>query len=219
MNESTSKLTISPKATIEVTAHGAIIKGKLTRKDWTRAITTLRDIKTNYLKALGDVVGYGRRNFGDEVVGKVIEQLEFDLSDANTALGISTLDYDFKAAYPLTAEHYFVLSKLTTDRQRERWAAKATRNKLSALELKRSIDAGKILTSEEIGSGSGQGSGITTIEGALFQFNQWKRQLGGEEEICHLPEDKRLELLEKLSPIIELVQRITETLEPEVTGA
>jgi len=207
-----SFLAISPAATIEVTDHGAVINGPLTKDEWVEAITTLRDVHHNYLKALGDVVGYGIDNFGAEVVGQNIEQLEFSLSDANAALGIAKLSYDFKSAYPLTSEHYLILSKVATEELKEEWAQIAVKHKLSALELKRSIEAGEILTNEEISNNSGLGAGITTIEGTLFQFQQWKQRVG-EDNIIDLPRTNKLELLEKLQPFIELAAKVSESLE------
>jgi hypothetical protein len=211
---SSSQLAVSESAFIEITEHGAIVNGSLTQHEWVSAITTLRDVHRNYLKALGDVVGYGIANFGEKVVGAHIEQLEFDLAEANTALGISTLHYNFKEAYPLTPACYYALSKLSTEELKEEWAKIAVKHKLSALELKRSIEAGEILTTENISKGSGLGSGITTIEGTLFQFNQWKQRVG-EDKIIELPQENRIALLEKLGPIVELAEKLHDSLEKE----
>ncbi len=207
-----SSISISPTSSIEITEHGAKITGTLSQKEWINAITTLRNVNRNYLKALGDVVGYGINHFGENIVGKHIEQLEFNLSDANTALGIAKLSYDFKAAYPLTPDHYYLLSKLSSAHLKEKWANACIEHGLAALELKRSIQAGKILTTKSISKHSGLGSGITTIEGALFQFNQWKQQVG-EDEIMHLPKNNRLDLLEKLRPVLELAEKLAATLD------
>lgn len=207
-------LPISPRASIKITEHGAIINGHLSEKEWIEAISSMRDIQRSYLKALGDIVSYGIDNFGEETVGRHIEQLEFNLSDANTALGIATLPYDFKAAYPLTPEHYYVLSKLPTEDAKEKWAQKTIKHKLTALELKRSIAAGQILTTKEISNNSGLGSGIATIEGTLFHFSRWQKQMD-EQKILALPKDNRLALLEKLSPILTLAAHIAESLEDE----
>lgn len=209
-----SSLTLTPTASIEVTKHGAIITGNLSQKEWIGALQTLKDIKTSYLKALGDVVSYGRSNFGDEVVGTAIEQLEFDLQDANTALGISTLTYDFRKAHPLSPEHYFILSKLTSTTLKEKWAHIAVKQKLTPLELQRSIEKGEILRDEDVYNDAGRNAGITTIEGSIFQFNQWKNQLG-EDKILHLPRENKLELLEKLSPVIDLVEKLANALESD----
>lgn len=206
-----STITISPSASIQITPNGAIITGNLDEKQWIHAVRTLKDIKAHYLTALGDVIGYGISHFGEETVGKHIEQLEFNLADANTALGIASLTYDFKSAYPLTPEHYYLLAKLPTDKDKEKWAQTAIEHKLSALELKRSIESGAPVSTKEINKKSGLGSGIATIEGALFHFNQWKQKIG-EEKLIELPRQSRIELLEKLRPVLDLAERIASTL-------
>lgn len=209
-----SQLAISPQASIEITPHGAIINGVLSEKEWVHAMRTMRDVNRSYLIALGDIINYGRREFGDEVVGQHIEQLEFDLNEANTALGISQIGYDFKKAYPLSPEHFYTLSKLENDEQREKWAQLAVEHKLNALDLKRSIEAGEVITNDSVTKASGLGSGITTIEGSIFQFSQWKKTVG-EENILSWEYEKRIELLRKLDPIIELATKIHETLQPQ----
>ncbi len=209
-----SQLTISSEASIEITTHGAIVTGSLTEKEWVHAMKTMRDVNRSYLKALGDIISYGTRNFGEEVVGQHIEQLEFDLNEANTALGISQIGYDFKKAYPLTPEHLYTLSKLPDDDQREKWAQTCIEHKLNALDLKRSIEAGEIITNDSVGKTSGLGSGITTIEGSVFQFSQWKKSVG-ETTILTWDKDKQIELLKKLEPIIDLASKIHDTLEDQ----
>jgi hypothetical protein len=207
-----SQIAISPKASIEITEHGAIITGSLSEKEWVHAMRTMRDVNRNYLKALGDIISYGTRAFGENVVGQHIEQLEFDLNEANTALGISQIGYDFKKAYPLTPEHFYTLSKLKNDEQREKWAKLCVEHKLNALDLKRSIEAGEVITNENVGKTSGLGSGITTIEGSVFQFSQWKKSVG-EDTILTWEQERRIELLNKLEPIIDLATKIHDTLQ------
>ena len=193
-----SQIAISPQASIEITEHGAIITGSLSEKEWVNAMRTMRDVNRNYLKALGDIISYGTRAFGENVVGQHIEQLEFD----------------FKKAYPLTPEHFYTLSKLKNDEQREKWAKLCVEHKLNALDLKRSIEAGEVITNENVGKTSGLGSGITTIEGSVFQFSQWKKSVG-EDTILTWEQERRIELLNKLEPIIDLATKIHDTLQAQ----
>jgi hypothetical protein len=115
---------------------------------------------------------------------------------------------DFRREHQLCSEHYFILSKVPLAAERERWAAIAVNERLSPLELKRSIEAGKILRSGDINQSSGQGSGINTIQGACFKLQQWERQMGGTQKIIELPAEDLRKLLQILTPTIALASAI-----------
>lgn len=200
---------------IHITPHGLQIRGTLDIQEWASLLRTLQTINGAYHCALADTLRYGRENFGDTQVATILEQEEFSFADVIKAQSIGQLTFDFRSARPLTSEHYFILSsKLTSTAEQEQWAETATREKLSPLELKRSIEAGRLLRTAEIEATSGQGTGINTIHGALFRIQQWQRSMGGTDRITALPPDQRSSLLQLLQPTLDLAAAIRDSLHP-----
>lgn len=197
---------------IQCSPSGLRIHGEMSFEEWSNLLRTIGSVKSAYHCILADHLNYGRKHFGDANVAAALEQEEFDLSDVNKATAIGQLSLDFRESKPLSSEHYFVLSKVDDPAKQAHWADIAKHHKLSALELKRSIEAGKILRQSEIQNESGSGSGINTIQGAVFKFQQWQREMGGTPKILTLPEKDRRDLLNLLSPAIELAAAIEESL-------
>jgi hypothetical protein len=197
---------LTPKC--QISRSGLRIEGKLSLDEWTQIIRSLRDVRHAYHCALADAICYGKENFGAENVANTLEQTEFDFQDISKATAIGTLALGFREAHDtLTSEHYFILSGVE-EPERSKWAEIAQREGLKPIELKRSIEAGQILRLADIASGSGQGSGITTIQGAIFKLRQWQNTMGGPDRILELPRTQLNELLTLLTPIIELASQI-----------
>ena len=203
-----TSIQLSKENSIQVTSAGAKISPETTQKEWVQAIKSLRSIKEAYLLATADLVRFGKKKFGDEFVDSNMEQMQFDLADANKAIGISNLSYTFRANHKLTAEHHYTLSQLATKPEQEKWANLATQHNLTPIELKKSIAAGEVLTTKEIATTTGSNSGIRTIEGIVFNFNQWEKNLGGIDSIKQLPEASRRELIKKLEPLLNLAEGV-----------
>jgi hypothetical protein len=215
MHDITSTIVLATGQNIRVTPHGLKIAGDMTFQQWNDQLKSIQLVKSAFHCVLADHINYGRKQFGDAQVAVALEQAEFDLADVVKADSIGQLTFDFREKHKLNSEHYFVLSKIESGRERERWAAIAKREDLSALELKRSIEAGKILHANQIASSSGQGSGINTIQGVMFRMQQWEREMGGAEKIKSLPSEERKALLNLLTPIIELASTIEQSLAAE----
>lgn len=210
----TSALSLTTGQKFKFTPQGLTIDGDMTLQQWTAFLNAIQSIKSAYHCVLADHLNYGRDKFGIAAVAIALEQAEFDLSDVLKADAIGQLDFDFRETHQLNAEHYFILSqKLSDTKERTRWAKIAAKEKLTPLELKRSIEAGKILRAEQIQDHSGQGSGIITIQGALFKMQQWHVKMGGTDSILQLPLEDRQSLLDLLIPAIELAAAIEKSLE------
>lgn len=189
----------------------------MTYDQWNSVLRAIHSVKTAYHCILADHINYGREHFGVAEVSVALEQAEFDLADVTKADAIGQLTLDFRGRHQLTSEHYFILSKVESFKERTRWAQIAEREKLSPLELKRSIEAGRILHNDQIQNTSGQGSGINTIQGVIFKMQQWEREMGGVHNIVSLPVEERRNLLELLTPTIALASAIEESLSTEDT--
>lgn len=197
--------------TFHLTHTGLKIVGHLDLDEWRNLLESFHAVKHAYHCALADLISYGRNEFGDDEVAATLEQMEFELADVTKAEAIGQLTFDFREENPLTSEHYFVLSKLEKA-DCQKWAKIAVQNKLSALELKRSIEAGMVLRLEDIQNRSGQGSGINTIQGVVFRLTQWEKSMGGTDRIIQLPSKDRRDLLDLLTPAIELAAKIEASL-------
>lgn len=207
-----SSLSLTTGQNINFTPQGISIDGDMTLPQWTAFLNTLHSVKDAYHCALADTINYGLDKFGQAEVSMALEQAEFDVTDVTKATTIGTLSLTFRQTFHLSSEHYFVLSKIEDDKERVRWAKVAVTEKLTALELKRSIESGKIMRSSTIQKDSGQGSGINTIQGAIFKLDQWKKAMGGEVNIVLLPAQERRNLLELLTPTITLAAAIEASL-------
>jgi hypothetical protein len=78
---------------------------------------------------------------------------------------------------------------------------------MTGLVLKRSIEAGRVLTKEQIEIMSGQGSGILNYHGMLNRWERWKKKVGGEEGILSWPIDTLERWIEDVAPIAELHEK------------
>lgn len=190
---------------------GMLIEGELTLEAWTKILHALHSVKTAYHCSLADLMSYGRKRFGNDAVDQAIEDAQMELADVTRADAIGQLTFEFREKHSLSAEHYFVLSKVDGP-ERKKWASIAIKEDLSALELKRSIEAGKVMHLSDIQENSGLNSGVNTIQGAIFRMEQWKRTMGGNEKILSLPKQERLNLLELLTPTVELAAQLEESL-------
>lgn len=207
-----STLSLTTGQNISFTPQGIAIDGEMTLNQWIAFLHALHSVKDAYHCALADTINYGIDRYGQAEVALALEQAEFDVTDVTKATTIGQLSLHFRQTFHLSSEHYFVLSKVTDGKERAKWANLSVSEKLTALELKRSIEAGKLIRSSTIQSGSGHGSGINTIQGAIFKLDQWKKAMGGELNIVQLPAQERRNLLELLTPTITLAAAIEASL-------
>jgi hypothetical protein len=215
-----STIILASGQNIRCTPHGLHIEGHISYEQWLDLLKTIHSVKSAFHCVLADHINYGREKFGVARVAVALEQAEFDLADVTKADSIGQTSLDFREKHALNSEHYFVLSKLPSPQEQERWASIAKRESLSPLELSRSIQAGKILHTSQITALSGQGSGINTIQGVVFKLQQWEREMGGPDRIVKLPTPQRRALLELLTPMITLAAALEESLtgDPDHAG-
>lgn len=200
---------------LELTPHGLRIHRTLTWEEWSEAVECLRDVHDAYLCMLGDLTRYGREQFGDERVAACFEQLELNLSDAKRADAISYVPLDLRGAHQLTSEQAYVLAVKFPDdaAKQEKWARLCQKHKLNGASLKASIEAGKIITREDVERESGSGPGIPTVQNVRFHFDRWRSALGDREQVLSRPRRDREQILETLKPIIEFAHELADSLD------
>ena len=191
---------------------GCVIRGKLSYERWLFVLASWRQLKHVWELGFADILNYGRERFGEEKVEEALHQLEFNLQDAQRALAIGQIPLDLRVE-ELTAEHYYILGKADlTPKERGRWAAIAHKEKLSALELQKSIEAGKVVRLRTIEGMSGRNSGVATIEAISFWFERWENQVGGEKAVLAWGRDVKVAWLTEVRPILDLAAKVEKSL-------
>jgi hypothetical protein len=154
--------------------------------------------------ALADVLAFASSKGYLDQLELVFAECGLTPTDVSRALAISDVPRGLRSE-KLSAEHYFVVARMTMDQQ-TKWLAAAEKNSLSALELKRSIEAGRVLTKEEIAELSGKGSGIVNYHGIVNQWGRWSSKVGGVQGITAWPTPVLRQWLADVSPIVEAVE-------------
>lgn len=198
---------------VQITPMGLRFVGKMTWDQWYDLLRSAKLFKECGDFIYADIIGHGRREFGDALVAEAIEQLQFDWQDTLRAYAIGQILFDFRSE-KLSSEHYYVLgSAITDEKERMRWAAIAEKHELSALELKKSIEAGKVVRQEDVNSSSGRGAGIANMQALRFWFGRWEKQAGGHEAILKWPSEQKRKWLDEVKPIVDLYKEMEGTIE------
>ncbi len=152
---------------------------------------------------IGDWMAYHRKNFGDESTAAAVEQMEMDLGECQKALNISCVDQRARDSRLSPAHHYVIglyaqKNSLTLKQQKD-WIITAINEDLSPMELRHSIEAGKVI--HEV---KDKTSGVVAIEGIRSQFTRWLRQATTSRPIDTWTAEEKHRLLEEITPILEL---------------
>ncbi|MFZ4597802.1 MAG: hypothetical protein ACOYNN_04080 [Terrimicrobiaceae bacterium] len=182
-----------------------------TQEEWSQIGRYVVASRTCSLRWIADWRRCGRREFGDEVVEQEEKQLEMQFKDMKAAEAIEALEG--RGAKAASDEHAFVVSQLcASPEEAEDWLQKSEEHDLSALELQRSIKAGKIILDEDAPprvNARDKSSGLVTIEGIRSQFDLWLKKV----EEDGFPEEwdaRRLGMVKNLlNPIRETALKVS----------
>lgn len=197
----------------QITPLGIRFVGKPSYEQWMDVGRFLKNAGHAWDFWYADFIAGGRTLFGDEKVTEALTQLEFDMLDTARAYAIGQTLLDFRSPQ-LTSEHYYVLGSAIPgdDKGRERWARIAEKENLTALELKKSIEAGKIIRQDNVNAESGRGAGIANMQGLKFWFERWEKQAGGHDAILQWPVERKRQWLDEMKPLTELARELEATL-------
>lgn len=180
--------------------------------------TTLADVKdilrafkafeTTGTLALADVLSFVRQRGWESEVEQYLAQLEFDLSSVRRAQAVNQVPRGLRNP-SLNAEHYWVVASLSHEEQ-VRWLDQAVSHELTGFELKRSIEAGRVMKKDAIDLLAGKGSGILNYHGILLDWRRWEKKIGGDAGILTWPADVQDRWLDDTRPIVELRERVLE---------
>ena len=197
---------VADGARMRWTSTGLDLPETTTLENVKEILRAFKAFETTGTLALADVLSFVQRQGWEREVEQYMGQLEFDLSAVRRAQAVNEVPRALRSPL-LNAEHYWVVSGLEQDLQ-TKWLAAAVKHRLSAFELKRSIEAGKVLKKEQIELLSGQGSGILNYHGILTDWRRWETKVGGDAGILAWPEPVQDRWLEDTRPIAELRDRV-----------
>ncbi|MEI6715989.1 MAG: hypothetical protein WCO60_19740 [Verrucomicrobiota bacterium] len=198
------------KVPVRLTSLGMQFTGEPTWEQTCAMLVAFKQLDTAAALNLSDLLTYGRRVFGGSQLELALEEMEFDIQTARKA--VSLMDVPEALRNPnLTKEHYLAVCNLTYPEQAE-WLSAAVKHKLSALSLKRSIDAGRVLSKEEIAEMSGSRSGICTYQGVLSGWDRWERKVGGKVAILSWEPDQRRQWLADMKQVAALIEEVEKSL-------
>lgn len=169
-----------------------------------RAIKAMGDTRD---LILADALKGAVEAIGAEQVELIVAQLEFNASEIRKATLIGSLDRSCRSR-KLTSEHLHVAARIEnlTELERYGWLKRAETEGLSALELHRSIEAGKIVRLENTTAGASRNSGIVTVESIRFTWDQWERR--NKREILEAPAEVQRKFLEEVDPILKTAEEV-----------
>ncbi len=190
---------------------GLVIPEGTTMEEIAGLLKGVAFFKSNMVLVLSDSLAFAMRQGWEKQLQLALEDSHLLEADVTRAMAIAKVPRGLRSA-KLTDEHYFVVSSISPSEQ-TRWLKAALDHKLSGFELKRSIEAGKILKKKDLEALSGRGSGIPNYQAAILDWKRWTSQIGGSENLATWPTDSLKKFLNDVGPIRETIAAAEEELE------
>lgn len=201
-----------PGGRMDLTERGLSLNTPLTPHLLTESLRRLASTRTMFHYGLGDLMKAGRDQLGQAAVDEAMTEVGINHADALRAGAVEAIPQE-KRRQDVTSDHYLVVEQAgLTDRAAEAWIAKAAAHHLSPLNLRRSIQAGRIISSNDVAVQSGRNSGVDTIENVLFWFERWHNKIRKADPISEWTSENKRRLMRILQPIIDLYQSVEASL-------
>jgi hypothetical protein len=184
---------------VRMTANGLVFDKPLTIEEWKEVGQMLKAARTATLWWEADWMQYGKRsfNFWEEA----LDQLEFDFVGGKYDLLMNLAAVPLERRRPgLRAEHYLFLTKLPTVKEQDKWAKVAEVEKLTPMDLKRSIAQGEVVRGSEERQG-----GMITIQDLAREFDTWHRYVESKDPIENWSKEKLRELLTVMKKMADVI--------------
>jgi hypothetical protein len=186
---------------VRMTANGLVFDRPLTIEQWKEVGQMLKKAQKATLWWQADWMEYGKRSYEETDFDQAVSQLEFDFVGNKFDMLINLAAVPLERRRPgLSAQHYLFLTKLPTMKEQDKWAKVAEVEKLTPMDLKRSIAQGEVVRGSEERQG-----GVNTIQEVVRSFLQWHRQVEARDPIENWPKEKHKELFAEIKPIVSLV--------------
>lgn len=190
---------------------GLVIPENTSMEDVASLIKGVACFRSNMVLVLSDALSYALENGWEEQLHLALEESHLLEADVTRAMAIAKVPRGLRSRH-LNEEHYFVVSQLDRPQQ-TKWLKAAVEHKLSGFELKRSIEAGKVLKKKDLEALSGRGSGIPNYHAAILDWKRWTSQIGGSENLHSWPTDSLERFLADVGPIRETISAAEEELQ------
>jgi hypothetical protein len=190
---------------------GLVIPEGTTMEEISSLLKGVAFFKSNMVLVLSDSLSYALQQGWEDQLQLALEESHLLEADVTRAMAIAKVPRGMRAK-GLTDEHYFVVSSLERGDQ-ARWLKVALEHRLTGFELKRSIEAGKILKKKDLEALSGRGSGIPNYQAAILDWKRWTSQIGGSENLATWPTDSLKKFLADVGPIRDTIAAAEEELE------
>ena len=186
---------------VRMTANGLVFDKPLTIEQWKEVGRMLKAARTATLWWEADWMQYGKASYEETDWDEAVDQLEFDFVGGKYDLLMSLAAVPLERRRPgLSAQHYLFLTKLPTVKEQDKWAKVAEVEKLTPMDLKRSIAQGEVVRGSEERQG-----GVNTIQEVVRSFSEWHRQVESRDPIENWSREKHRELLSEMKAIVDLV--------------
>ena len=186
---------------VRMTANGLVFDKPLTIEQWKEVGRMLKAARTATLWWEADWMQYGKASYEETDWDEAVDQLEFDFVGGKYDLLMSLAAVPIERRRPgLSAQHYLFLTKLPTIKEQDKWAKVAEVEKLTPMDLKRSIAQGEVVRGSEERQG-----GVNTIQEVVRSFSEWHRQVESRDPIENWSREKHRELLAEMKAIVDLV--------------
>jgi hypothetical protein len=200
-----NELAISnPKVTLR--PNGLSFTGDLNRQEWNDLGARIGRVGKSIGFMIGDWLNYGERQWGD-LYSEAIELTGLDYQTlADYAYVSKRIDFSSRNEN-LDFSHHKVVAKLkSADEQRE-WLANAAKHNLSVRRLRRSVNMGRVVTTEEMHDDPADQGKVTYM---LFinRLLQWFRRESEKSDIESWDEERRRLLKRDLEPIAQIYQQL-----------
>lgn len=195
---------------IRITEHGVILDPGLPFEEYCEGLRAIKNLHSRSKLVLADYIRQGKIQYGDIAVENAMGQLEFDMPTVNAILSINSVPASLRE-HNLEADHYVVLAKADiTPREREKWAATAAEQNLTASTLKASINAGEVQTPAQAKS---KNHGIASPHGLRAEGEIWFRRVDGIKGILRMGDDYVADIIRELGFFADIVAELKEKLE------
>ena len=196
---------------ISYTTLGAEFDPNMTEEQWVefgRLLKLFRDAGNFYT---ADWMAFGHRRFGQQKVDEALSQLQFDMGDVTKAMTTGLLPAADRVD-GLTTEHHYVVGifmekNSLTETEAAEWLKIAKREKLTAMELQKSIEAGAVVRVQK-SEGHTNRDGFFTIHGINTLFSRWKKNVEKKAPIDDMPIEQKRQIYEEIKPIGEMFLRL-----------
>ena len=186
---------------VRMTANGLVFDKPLTIEQWKEVGRMLKAARTATLWWEADWMQYGKASYEETDWDEAVDQLEFDFVGGKYDLLMSLAAVPLERRRPgLSAQHYLFLTKLPTVKEQDKWAKVAEVEKLTPMDLKRSIAQGEVVRGSEERQG-----GVNTIQDLAREFDTWHRYVESKDPIENWSKEKLRELLAVMHKMADVI--------------